>query len=206
MMDWLLQLDKDLFLLLNGLHSAPFDRIMWWVSGKITWWPFYLLLLGYFSWRKGWQLAPMILFIALVITLTDQTSVHLFKNLVQRLRPCHEPALQGLVHLVNNKCGGLYGFISSHAANSFGVAVLTSCWIRRRWFTILMLAWALLVGYSRIYLGVHYPGDVIAGGLWGAGCGWLLYRLLLMMMHVLPESWWIKKGYPERASNTDPEP
>ena len=201
----MLQLDKDLFLFLNGLHSAVFDRIMWWVSGKITWWPFYLLLLGYFIWRKNWQMVPMILFLVIVITLTDQTSVHLFKNLVHRLRPCHEPGLQGLVHIVNHKCGGMYGFVSSHAANSFGVAVLTSCWIRKRWFTILMVAWALLIGYSRIYLGVHYPGDVIAGGLWGAGCGWLIYRLFLVTLDMLPRRWRIKGENPQRLAGTDPE-
>ena len=144
-------------------------------SGKTTWWPFYLLLLVYMGWKKNWQLLPMLLFIILVITLEDQTSVHLFKNVFLRLRPCHEPALEGMVHLVNNKCGGQYGFISSHAANSFGVALLTLLWIRKGWFTMVMVTWALLIAYSRVYLGVHYPGDVLAGGLWGAGSGWLVF-------------------------------
>jgi len=139
-MDWLLQLDTRIFLAINGLHSEVWDGIMWWISGKITWWPFYLLLILYMAWKKRWQLAPMLLFIILVVTLADQTSVHLFKNLIQRLRPCHEPALQGLVHLVNNKCGGEFGFISSHAANTFGVALLTLLWIKRQWFTVLMLS------------------------------------------------------------------
>ena len=164
---------------------------MWWISGKTTWWPFYLLLLGFLGWKKRWQLVPMILFIVVVITLADQTSVHIFKNVIQRLRPCHEPSLDGLVHLVNNKCGGQFGFISSHAANSFGFAVLVSLWIRKKWFSIAMVAWAMLVGYSRIYLGVHYPGDVLVGSLWGAGCGWVVYYLYLWIMKKSPQNWWI---------------
>ena len=148
-------------------------------------------LRGYRAWKKRWQLFPMLLLSILVVSLADQSSVHLFKNVFQRLRPCHEPALEGLVHLVNNKCGGQYGFISSHAANTFGVAFLALLWIRKRWFTAVMLLWALLVAYSRIYLGVHYPGDVLVGGLWGAGCGALLFVLFRWTLSKLPQSWWI---------------
>ena len=190
-MDWLNQLDSRLFLAINGLNSETWDGIMWWISGKTTWWPFYLLLLGFLGWKRRWQLLAMIFFIVVVVTLVDQTSVHLFKNVFQRLRPCHEPSLKDLVHLVNNKCGGQFGFISSHAANSFGVAVLISLWIRKQWFTGIMVAWALLIAYSRVYLGVHYPGDILAGGLWGAGCGWLVYRLFLWIMDKLHQNWWI---------------
>jgi len=190
-MDWLLQLDSQLFLAINGWHNETWDGIMWWISGKTTWWPFYLFLLSFMAWKKKWQLLPMLLFIILVITLADQTSVHFFKNVIQRLRPCHEPALEGFVHLVNNKCGGKFGFISSHAANTFGLALLTLLWIKERWFTALMITWALLVAYSRVYLGVHYPADVLVGGIWGAGCGWLVFLLFRWSLSKLPLRWWI---------------
>ena len=188
-MEWILQLDTQIFLAINGWHNEVWDGIMWWISGKTTWWPFYLLILTYLGWKKRWQLALMVLFIILGITLTDQTSVHLFKNVFQRLRPCHEPSLEGLVHLVNNKCGGQFGFISSHAANTFGVAFLVLLWIRKRWFTVVMIIWALLVAYSRVYLGVHYPGDVLFGGIWGAGCGMLLFYLFRWLRSKLPQNW-----------------
>jgi undecaprenyl-diphosphatase len=195
-MDWIRNLDTRLFLFLNGYHNETWDSIMWWISGKTTWWPLYLVLLLFLAWKKKWQLVPMILFIAGVVALTDQTSVHLFKSVFQRLRPCHEPALHGLVHLVNDRCGGKYGFISSHAANSFGLAFLLIPWVRKRWFTTVMVVWAIAVSYSRIYLGVHYPGDLIAGAIWGAGCGLLLFLLFRLLLQKLPQTWWISGDFP----------
>ncbi len=164
---------------------------MWWISGKTSWWPFYLAIIGFLGWKKKWQIVPILLFIIIVITLADQTSVHLFKNVFQRLRPCHEPSLEGMVHIVNNKCGGSFGFISSHAANSFSVAMLTALWISKRWFFGVMLCWAALVACSRVYLGVHYPGDILGGALWGALCGWLVFVLYNWSLSKLPQRWWI---------------
>ncbi len=189
MLSTLNDLDTQLFLFLNGLHNEAFDSIMAWISGKTTWWPFYLLLLIYLGWTRRWQLVPIILFIALAVTLADQTSVHLFKEVFERLRPCHELALKETVHLVNGRCGGMYGFVSSHAANTFAVAMLLLLIIRKGWFTALMLIWAAIVSYSRIYLGVHYPGDVLGGAVLGVLCGLVVYLFFSWTVQQLPSSW-----------------
>ncbi|MBN2697482.1 MAG: phosphatase PAP2 family protein [Bacteroidales bacterium] len=200
-MDFLSDLDTRLFLAINGWHSETWDAIMVWISGETTWWPFYLLLLVFLGWKKRWELALMILFIPLVITITDQTSVHLFKNLFMRFRPCHEFSLRDLVHTVDGKCGGAFGFISSHAANSFGVAMLLYLWVRRWWFGAVMLFWAALICYSRVYLGVHYPGDVIGGAIWGAFCGYLVFLLFRWTKNKQPGKWLIRKWKREFAGS-----
>ena len=189
MLENLIKLDQDLFLFLNGLHSEGMDPLMWWISGKTTWWPFYLLLLGFLTWTRKWQMIPLVIFIAFSITVTDQTSVHLFKEIFERLRPCHEPELQGLVHIVNNKCGGQFGFVSSHASNTFGIAMLLSMMVRRKWFWALMFSWAALVSYSRIYLGVHYPADILGGAMLGTLCGWLVFIFFRWSVNNLPSQW-----------------
>ncbi|HOW41033.1 MAG TPA: phosphatase PAP2 family protein [Bacteroidales bacterium] len=173
----LVHLDQQLLLYLNSLNSPFWDQVMYIISGKFTWIPLYIAILIYLGKTYKRKFPVIVLFIILGITLADQTSVNLFKNTFQRLRPCHEPALEGLVHLVKGQCGGLYGFVSSHATNSFFVAVFSLLFIRRRWYTVSLIMWALIVGYSRIYLGVHYPGDVLCGSLLGAFIGWLVYKL-----------------------------
>ena len=173
----LVRLDQQLLLYLNSLNSPFWDQVMYAISGKFLWIPLYLAILIYLGYTYKRKFLVILLFIILGITIADQTSVHLFKNMFQRLRPCHEPALEGMVHLVRGECGGLYGFVSSHATNSFFVAVFSLLFIRRRWYTVSIIIWALVVGYSRIYLGVHYPGDVICGSLLGALVGWFVYTL-----------------------------
>ncbi len=168
MLDGLKQIDQSLFLTLNGCHSPFFDTFFWLVSNKYIWIPLYLLLI-YFIIRKYKKQSWIIILSAiLVIVLTDQTSVHLFKNMFMRYRPSHNLSLQGLVHIVNNYRGGLYGFVSSHAANSFGIAVFTALFMKNKWYWLCILLWAILVSYSRIYLGVHYPADITGGAILGS--------------------------------------
>lgn len=171
------QLDQQFFLFLNSFHTPFWDVIMHSISGKLIWAPLYLALLIWIGTIYRRKFPVILIFIILAVTLADQVSVQLFKNTFQRLRPCHEPALQGLIHLFNGECGGLYGFVSSHASNSFNVAALTLLLIKRRWYTAGIIAWASVIGYSRIYLGVHYPGDVICGAMLGALIGWACFKL-----------------------------
>jgi undecaprenyl-diphosphatase len=177
MIDRLISFDQQFFLAINGMHSPVFDFIMYWLSDKQIWIPLYVWLLFRMikdNRSKAWL---VILSVVLLVTLTDQISVHLFKNVFMRLRPCHEPGLEGLVHILNNHCGGQYGFISSHACNTGGVAVFSGMILRNRfrWLLPLLILWSAMVSYSRIYLGVHYPGDVIVGMLTGATIGYLVF-------------------------------
>lgn len=179
MIDALLRLDRELFLLLNGWHHPILDPVMVFFSGRFTWIPLYLLLLGLIVYRFKWESIRIMLMIAVLISLSDQISVHWFKFPFERLRPCHEPDLQGLIHLVTGNCGGRFGFVSSHAANSFALAsfvsLLLSSYYRR--IDVIMFGWAFFVSYSRIYLGVHYPGDIIGGALLGWLIGYLVWKI-----------------------------
>jgi len=171
--------DQQLFIFLNSLNSPFCDHVMHAISGRLIWVPVYLAILIYLGVKYKRRFLIILLFIILAATLSDQISV-LFKNLVHRLRPCYEPSLEGLVHVVNGECGGQYSFVSSHATNSFDVALLSLLFIKKRWYSISIIIWALVIGYSRIYLGVHYPGDVICGSLLGAFIGWSIYKLYML--------------------------
>jgi len=173
------RIDQQLLLFINSLNSPFFDQVMHAISGKLIWVPLYLAILIFLGIKYKRKFFIILIFIILAATLADQSSVFV-KNLFLRLRPCHEPSLKGLVHLVNGECGGMYGFVSSHATNSFNVALLSLLFVKKRWYSISIIAWALVVGYSRIYLGVHYPGDVLCGSFLGAFIGWSMFRLYIL--------------------------
>jgi undecaprenyl-diphosphatase len=177
MLDHLGQIDRQILLFLNT-HNSPFwDNVMHAISGKLIWAPLYLAILIYIGYKYKKKFWIILLFVIAAVTMADQFSVQLFKNVFHRLRPCHEPSLEGVVRLVNGECGGLYGFVSSHASNSFNVALLSLMFIKKRWYTISILLWASIISYSRIYLGVHYPGDVICGAILGSLIGWGVYKI-----------------------------
>lgn len=167
--------DIAVFLFLNDIHSPFWDRVMWWISAKYTWIPLYLFMLGWIVKKKKWGSLITLVVIAVLITLSDQISVRFFKEGIMRLRPCHNQELAGIVHIVNGKCGGLYGFVSSHAANTSAIAVFTLLLFKNRIYTYFIILWTLIVSYSRIYLGVHYPGDVLGGIILGLILGWVVF-------------------------------
>ena len=179
MVEQLEKLDQQLFLFLNSINSPFWDPIMNALTGKLIWVPLYIAILFFMAMKYKRKFYIIVLFIILAAILADQSSVFI-KNLVQRSRPCHEPVLEGLVHMFNKQCGGLYGFVSSHASNSFDVAVISLLFIGKRWYTVFIILWALIVSYTRIYLGVHYPGDVLCGSLLGIIIGWSVYRLYVL--------------------------
>lgn len=176
-MQTLIRLDTDLLLLLNGLHTPWLDSFMSLISGGMAWLIPGVVTLVYLLYRKGWEeVAILLLAIGLCILLSDQMASGVAKPLVQRLRPTHTPELAELLHVVNGYRGGLYGFFSSHAANFSSVGLLLCLVIRRRMHLFVWLVLILVVSLSRVYLGVHYPTDILVGMAWGAVVALGVYR------------------------------
>ena len=206
-MDYLIHIDQQWLLAINGWHSEWADILMWYISKSTTWLPLYALLVGLIVYRfgilspslcregrRGSSLLRVLIILAgfaVAVGVSDFVSSGIIKPWVCRLRPTHEPALAGMLHLVNGYTGGMYGFVSSHAANTMACALLFSLLYRNKYATVALMLWVALNCYSRMYLGVHYPGDIIGGLLVGtliAGMTYAVARHLLKRLdarHVL---------------------
>ena len=191
MIEYLNGIDADALLAVNGLHDMFQDAFWWMVTAK---WSSLLLVLA-LAWillHQNRRHALLVLaMLVLSILVADQVSSGLIKHLVERLRPTHDPSLESMVHVINGYRGGLYGFVSSHAANSFAIATLLALVMRHRVVTLSMFTWALLQCYSRVYLGVHYPGDILGGIIVGVLAGWLVWQL----MRWIERRWRIPQGH-----------
>jgi undecaprenyl-diphosphatase len=194
MIEYLKELDRELLLFFNSFHTSWLDPAMLWATKTIFWLPLYgfLLFLVIKNFKKdSWII---LIGIALTILLADQITSSFMKPFFARLRPSREPSLQGLVYLVNGYTGGTYGFASSHAANTFATALFF--WLlfkeKYRWMWVLFL-WATVMTYTRLYLGVHYPGDILVGMLVGLGSAWAGYKL---------QKWiWAKRKKPDEITS-----
>lgn len=174
----LIEYDKHVFLALNGSNSTFWDGFMWIYTSTIIWIPLAMMLLYVLiKNNKLKETLLILLMIALVIFLCDRISSGFFKPFFKRFRPTQDPEIMYLVDIVNGYRGGAYGFISSHAANSFGIFTFVSLLLKKKELTLSLLLWAILNSYSRIYLGVHFTGDILCGSILGCLCGYLIYLL-----------------------------
>jgi len=189
MLETLISTDRSLFLFLNGLHCAVVDPLMYYGTATLTWVPLYVFLLYAVIRRYRWQSVWILLFAALVVLVSDQLS-NLVKDWVARPRPTHEPGITG-IHTVHGYTGGQYGFYSAHASTSLALAIFLIRVLKHqfRFFPVLILLWAFFRAYTRVYLGVHYPGDLVAGWIAGAFIGWLFGKAC---------AWWVNRQAGQR--------
>lgn len=176
MLESLSALDTELLLFLNQFHNTFFDSVMFRLTNQLSWIPFFLFIIFYIYKNFKKDTLWILLGIAIVIVISDQIVSGFMKPFFSRFRPSNDPSLVGLLHIVNEYRGGLYGFASSHAANSFGIALFLWLFTHRKikWIWI-MFIWATIFSYTRIYLGVHYPGDIVSGAIVGMLISYLVF-------------------------------
>ena len=179
MIDKIINADKSIFLDLNFNGGYIMDNIMWffsWIGSYIMMVIFFLVMMKYYRKIPYKKILILMLFMGLIVLLCDQTA-NFFKHNIPKFRPTHDPSLAGLVHTVRGYVGGLYGTVSGHACNGFGLATFISLVYSRRAMTIFVMLYVATISYSRIYLGVHFPLDIISGALFGLFYGWAVYKL-----------------------------
>lgn len=177
MLDFLIDLDTQILLFFNGLHSTFFDYFMMAFTGKFIWVPMYATIVYILFRRYSWKVALCYtIAITTAIACADQIGATIIRPAVERLRPTNiNNPINTLIHIVDGYRGGRYGFPSCHAANSFALATFLSLLFAKRRFTTFIFTWAILTAYSRLYLGVHYPGDLLVGGVIGVFSGWFMF-------------------------------
>ncbi|MGN0028294.1 MAG: phosphatase PAP2 family protein [Marinilabiliaceae bacterium] len=208
-MDSIIFFDKELTLLINGLNCPALDAFFYAATSTWLWLPLFATILWMILRRQGGRGLMTVVVIALLILIADQLTSGLMKPLFHRLRPTHDPVMQYLVHTVAGYHGGLYGFASSHAANTFALATFLTLVVRRWSLSLALFAWAAINSYGRIYQGVHFLGDVIVGVLIGIAVGRLAYEAYLhLVLHFFVinhhNKWTLKGGLAKTFGSTEP--